>query len=220
MPKTDLQLQSDIEAELAWDPSVDPAGIAVTVDRGAVSLHGVVHSFAAKWAAEDAVMRVAGARTIAQHLAVEVLAEHRHSDAEIQSAADHQLRWDVFIPRHITASVHEGVVTLQGQVTWNFQRAAAERLVQALAGVSEVVDEIVLVPAVTTGHLREVVERALRRQATADGAAIRVTTTGETITLTGRVSSWASANNAKHVAWTVPGVTAVIDQLIVDPLIR
>ncbi|CAN5495431.1 BON domain-containing protein [soil metagenome] len=215
--KTDLQLKTDIEAELAWDPSVNPSGIKVTVDRGAVSLDGIVNTFPAKWAAEDAVMRVAGARTIAQHLAVEVLPEHRRSDAEIRSAADHQLRWDVFVPRHITATVHEGVVTLQGQVTWNFQRAAAARVIQSLAGVSEVANEIVLRPAVNKGHLKEVIERALHRQAKSAAASIHVTTTGETITLTGRVASWASAKDAEHVAWSVPGVTAVIDHLTIEP---
>lgn len=217
MPKSDLQLTADIEAELAWEPSVNPAGITIAVEQGAVSLHGVVSSFPAKWAAEDAVMRVAGARTIVQHLFVAVTPEHRRSDAEIQNAADHQLKWDVFIPPHVRASVRDSVVTLQGEVTWNFQRSAAERLVQSLAGVSEVINELVLRSAVNTGQLKDLVERALRRQARADGAAIRVTTTGGTITLSGYVSSWASAKDAKHVAWSIPGVTAVIDQLSVKP---
>jgi osmotically-inducible protein OsmY len=54
MSKTDIQLKQDIEAELRWAPKVNAAQTAVSVDKGAVSLRGVVDAYAEKWAAENA----------------------------------------------------------------------------------------------------------------------------------------------------------------------
>ena len=136
--KTDLQLKTDIETELRWDPAVNAAQIGVTVDEGAVTLRGSVDTYAEKWAAEDAIKRVGGVRTIAQDLTVEVLDAHKRSDSEIASAILSAIKWDVAVPQAVTAKVSNGAVTLEGKVDWNFQRDAAERAVRYIAGVSSV----------------------------------------------------------------------------------
>ena len=122
MSKTDNQLKEDIEQELRWDPKVNAAQIGVSVDKGAVSLLGAVDTYAEKWAAEDATKRVCGVRTVAQDLTVKVLSDHVRSDSDIASAIQSAFKWDVFVPKSVTAKVHGGAVTLEGQVTWNFQR--------------------------------------------------------------------------------------------------
>ncbi len=86
MLKTDMQLKSDIEEELTDDPKINAAQIGVTVDTGVVSLFGVVDSYAEKLAAEAAVKRVSGVRTVAEHLIVKVLTEHVRTDSDA-------LRW-------------------------------------------------------------------------------------------------------------------------------
>ena len=73
MNKTDMQLKQDIEAELGWDPKVNAAQIGVSVDKGAVSLLGAVDTYAEKWAAEEAIKRVSGVRSVAQELTVKDL---------------------------------------------------------------------------------------------------------------------------------------------------
>lgn len=213
MNKTDEQLKTEIETELRWDPKINGVRIAVTVEGGAVSLHGAVDTYAEKWAAEDAVMRVHGARTIAQHLTVELPPHHMRSDKELPAAVHNQLKWDVFVPKNVAGTVRDGVVTLTGQVTWNFQRASAERAIQHLAGIVAVIDAIVLKPEVSTGQVKEKIETALRRQATADGKLIVVTAAGSTVTLSGEASSWDAANDARNAAWAVAGVTDVVDHL-------
>jgi osmotically-inducible protein OsmY len=214
MTKSDLHLKADVEAELACDPRIDASKITVTTDQGAVALHGTVGTFAAKWLAEDAVMRVRGARSIAQHLSVAVQPQHERPDEEIAEAVHHALKWDVFVPHGVTSKVHRGVVTLMGQATWNFQRASAARAILHLAGVVEVINSIVLKPEVSQGQLQDGIETALRRQATVDGKAIQVSTSGTTITLSGH-TTWDAAKNARHAAWAVPGVMHVVDQMIV-----
>ena len=50
--KTDSQLQSDVQAELKWEPSVNATHIGVEVQDGIVTLNGHVGSYTEKWAAE------------------------------------------------------------------------------------------------------------------------------------------------------------------------
>jgi osmotically-inducible protein OsmY len=215
MTKTDMQLTADVEAELRWDPRVNALQIGVTVDRGAVSLHGIVDTYAEKWAAEEAVKRVGGVRTIAEHLSVEILPQHARSDAELAAAVHQALTWDVLVPKTVTATVAQGVVTLIGKVTWNFQRTSAERSIERLAGIVAVFNSIALRPEASTGEVIEKVQAALKRQATADGKSIRVGLEGSIVTLTGYASSWTSVRDAANAAWAVPGVTQVLDQLTV-----
>ena len=211
--KTDIQLKQDIEEELRWDPKVNAAQIGVSVDKGAVSLLGAVDTYAEKWAAEDATKRVSGVRTIAQDLTVKILTDHKRSDSDIAVTVQSALKWDVFVPKTITAKVHNGSVTLEGQVAWNFQRDAAERSVRYLTGVVAVHNSITLKPQASAAQVKEKVQAALQRQATADANSIHIDTSGGKVTLTGHASSWQSIEDAASAAWAAPGVTEVVDQV-------
>ena len=214
MSKTDIQLKKDIEEELRWDPMVNSAQIGVTVDKGAVSLLGAVDTYAEKWAAEDAAKRVGGVRTIAQDLVVKIQSEHKHSDLEIAEAVQSAIKWNVYIPSTVTAKVQQGAVTLEGEVTWNFQRDAATRAVRYLTGVITVYNSITLKQSQTSvAQVRGKVLAALQRQATTDAKSIDIETSGGKVTLTGHASSWQSIEDAANAAWAVPGVTQVIDQV-------
>ncbi len=214
MTKTDMQIKQDIEAELRWDPMVNAAQIGVTVDKGTVSLLGSVDTYAEKWAAEDATKRVSGVRAVAQDLNVKVLGEHKHGDSEIAAAALSAIKWDVYVPNTVTANVTNGVVTLGGQVHWNFQRDAAERAVRYLTGVVSVQNSIALKPdTASAAKVKEGVQAALQRQATTDGNSIHIETSGGQVTLTGHASSWQAIEDASNAAWAAPGVTDVRDQL-------
>jgi osmotically-inducible protein OsmY len=213
MTKSDTQLKQDVEAELRSDPSVNSAQIGVSVDKGAVSLLGAVDTYAQKFAAEAATKRVGGVRAVAQELTVKTLDSHRRTDSEIAAAVQSALQWDVFVPKTVTAKVHQGSVTLEGNVTWNFQRDAAERAIGYLAGIVEVRNAITLVPDTSASQVREKVEAALQRQATADAKSIKIETSGGKVTLTGHASSWQSIDDAAVAAWAASGVTEVVNHL-------
>jgi VCBS repeat-containing protein len=213
MTKTDIQLKRDVEEELRWDPKVNAARIGVTVERGAVTLLGTVDSYAEKWAAENATKRVGGVRTVAQDLDVKVLTAHTHHDSELATAIQSALKWDVFVPDAVTATVRHGSVTLEGLVSWNYQRDAAARAVRYLAGVVSVQNLITLEAHVSATQVKEKVEAALQRQATTDAKSIHIETVGGKVTLTGRASSWQSIEDAANAAWAAPGVTQVIDEV-------
>ena len=213
MTKTDIQLKEDIEQELRWDPTVNAAQIGVSVDKGVVSLLGAVDTYPQKWAAEDATKRVAGVRTVAEDLTVKILADHVRTDSDIATAIQNAFKWNVYIPETVTAKVQQGVVTLEGQVSWNYQRESAERAVRYLTGVVSLVDGITLRPQATASQVKEQVSAALQRHAKADAKSIHVAASGSKVTLTGHASSWQAIKDASGAAWAAPGVTEVDDQL-------
>ena len=214
MTKTDAQLKQEINQELAWDPKVNAAQIAVSVDQGAVTLLGNVDTCWEKWLAAEATKRVAGVRTLTQNLAVNLRDDHVRDDTDIAAAVQRTFQWNVTVPATVTAEVREGSVTLSGQVTWNCEREAAERAVVCLKGVVRVRNLITLEALdVPTLQVKENVEATLRRRATGEANAIQVETSGGTVTLVGRASSWRSTADAEDAAWATPGVTHVVDRL-------
>jgi osmotically-inducible protein OsmY len=237
MSKTDSQLKKDIEEELLWDPKVNSERIGVSVDDGSVALLGTVDSYAERWAAEDATKRVSGVGTVVQNLVVKLRPEHVHSDSDIAAAIQNALKWNVYIPKTVTAQVQQGSVQLEGQVTWNYQRVVAERAVRYLSGVVDVHNLITLKPqspkARVNGkvthfwsrwasylwtqpsakQIKETVLAALQRQAAVDATSIHVYAQDTQVTLTGNVSSRKSIADAANAAWAVPGVTHVIDHI-------
>ena len=217
MTKSDAQLKQDIDQELAWDPKVNAAQVGVSVDKGAVSLFGTVDTYAKKWAAEHAAKRMSGVRTLALDRTVKVTTEHIQTDSDIAGAIQAALKWDVLVPKAVTAVVRDGLVTLEGQVDWNFEREAAERAIRNLAGVVNVSNLLTLKKAEASAtHVKEKVEAALQRQATSDAKTIHVDTNGSQVTLTGHASSWQSVVDASNAAWAARGVTQVVDKLKIE----
>lgn len=211
--KSDGQIQKDIEAELAWDPKVQARDIAVSVEKGVVWLRGMVSTYAEKWAAVAAGKRVSGVRSVLQDLAVKLRSEHKHSDAAVLAAALNALKWDVFVPDSVTATIKNGVVTLEGEVTWNYQRTAAERALRHMRGVVSVVDALLVKPHTTAAQLRELLQAALVRHANENANSIHIEESGGRVILTGHASSWQTIHDAEATAWAAPGVTEVIDHV-------
>ena len=117
------------------------------------------------------------------------------------------------MPEAVTAKVQHGAVTLEGQVTWNFQREAAERSIRYLSGITAIHNSVTLKPSVSVSQVKEKVEAALQRQATTDANSIHVDTNGSQVTLTGHASSWQSVVDASNAAWAARGVSQVVDKL-------
>jgi len=213
MIKTDAQLSQEVEQELASEPRLNASGIAINVEQGAVSLLGTIDSYAEKAIAEHAVKRISGVRAIALDLKVRLLAGSERSDSDIAVAVQNALAWDVLLPASVTAKVEDGWVTLEGPVTWNYQREGAERAVRHLAGVVGVFNSIAIRPQASPSKVKEEVEAALERRAPADLGSIRIDVTGGKVTLTGHARSWRAVEDAANAAWAAPGVTEVVDQV-------
>jgi osmotically-inducible protein OsmY len=135
-------LAHDVRAALAFDPVVGGGEIGIAVEDGVVTLTGNVASLREAVAAERAVKRVYGVRSIANGLHIKARLER--TDTDIAREALHRLRNNVAIPLTVQAVVRDGHVTLDGTVSWMHQRAAAENAVRYLSGVTGVSNQILL----------------------------------------------------------------------------
>jgi osmotically-inducible protein OsmY len=135
-------LAHDVRAALAFDPVLGGGDIAIAVEDGVVTLTGNVASLREAVAAERAVKRVDGVRSIANGLHIKAL--HERTDTDIAREALHRLRNNVAIPLSVQAVVRDGHITLDGTVSWAHQRAAAENAVRYLSGVTGVSNQILL----------------------------------------------------------------------------
>lgn len=145
MRKTDSQLQHDVMAELAWQPSIDHANIGVAVNDGIVTLSGYVKSFLEKITAETAAQRVAGVKGVAEELQVRLATDAKIADHEIARRVLNTIDWHVALPDGaIMVTVEHGRVTLIGTVDWPYQSAEAAKLASRIDGVTAVKNEIVV----------------------------------------------------------------------------
>lgn len=215
--KTDLQLKSDVSAELAWDPAVNATNVGVAVKNGVVTLGGEVDTYLQKHAVERAVHRVSGVRGIALDLQVRLAPGHARSDADIAQAALHALRWHSLVPEgRVQVEVEDGRVTLTGEVDWGYQSASAEQCVHPLVGVRGVTNGIRLRQRADPARVREEITAAFARHARREAQHISIEVDGGVVTLTGKVSSLPEHEAAIGTAYAAKGVTRVVDHLEVD----
>lgn len=214
--KTDRELQTEVLAALDWEPGVDAADIGVTTDHSVVTLRGSVATYHEKFLAERTARRVYGVRAVANDIEVKPTSVTTRSDSDIAQAAANALEWDSAVPRGaVLATVANGWVTLTGEVTWQFQRMAAEAALRHLYGLKGVINSIAVKPHVRATEVQRKIEDAFRRSAEVDAQHVTVETRGDTVVLTGAVHSLAERDEAERAAWSAPGVICVDDQLVV-----
>jgi osmotically-inducible protein OsmY len=205
--KTDKQLRTDVQAELDWEPSVDAGAIGVAVEDGVVTLNGRVRSFSEKWAAENAAERVAGVKAVSDELEVQLPRDYTRTDTDIARAAVEALRRNVNVPEdRIQVEVDHGLITLKGEVNYQFQKQAAEDAVAPLIGVTGVANDIIVKPNISAGAIKEQIEKAFKRSAQLDANRISVEATGNKVILHGEVDTRLEGDEAEDVAWRAPGV--------------
>jgi osmotically-inducible protein OsmY len=214
---SDISIRQYVIDELNFEPRVEAAHIGVAVNNGIVTLSGHVGSYAEKVAAERAAKRVKGVLGIAQEIEVRYPSDKKSSDEEIAERAIKIIAWDVALPAgKVKVKVEKGVLTLTGEVEWNYQRAAAAEAVRKLSGVIGVVNDVTVRPRAEAGDIQRRIEEALKRNASVDAHAIRVLVRGGKVTLEGRVHAWQERTAAANAAWSAPGVTTVEAHLLIS----
>lgn len=215
--KTDTQLRDDVQAELSWDPAFKASDIGVIVKDGVVTLTGHLSSHAEKYAAERAVQRVHGVKAVAVEMTVKLPFGNERTDADIAMAAERALEWNVLVPDgKIRPVVEKGWLTLQGEVEWGYQRSAAEGAVRDLMGVTGVSNFVKVKPKLSPADVEKKIHDALSRQADREARRLSISVDGSQVTLRGVVHSWAERDAVQGAAWATPGVSVVVNDLLVD----
>jgi len=215
--KRDIDIRTDVQNELQWDPSVDARGIGVAVQEGVVALFGEVPHYADKYSAEKATKRVGGVRAIANDITVNIPASGQCSDAAIATAALNALKWNASLSRcAIGVVVSQGRVTLSGHVDHGYQANAAEAAVRYLLGVTGIINNITIKTTAKLVDVKRRIEDAFQRQARLDAKDIDIKLDDNKVILRGHVSSWREKDDAARAAWAAPGVAKVENELHVS----
>lgn len=215
--KTDVQIQKDVMDELMWEPYLESAQIGVAVKNGVVTLSGQVDTYPKKNLAEKAAKRVSGVKAVAEDIQVGVSPSFRRTDTEIAAAAVDALKWHTAVQEEkIKVKVENAVITLDGEVEWDYQRTNAHNAVKNLIGVRYVNNFITVKPSLQPGDIKTKISAAFQRSATVDSSRIAVDVFGSRVVLHGTVRSFAEKEDAERAAWAAPGVTKVDNQISIS----
>lgn len=212
MAIADSFLKTDIQEALEFEPGLKSLNIIVNVENGIVTLSGSVENYYEKYLAEKAVKNIQGVKGIIEELQVKFGESLQRSDEEIAKAAIRTLEWDSSLPKDkIKVVVEHGIVKLSGEVEEQHQRERAYQNVRYLYGVRSIISTIFLKPPMSIKQelVSSKILSEFQRNATIDARNVRIETQGSKVILRGSIRSWVEYEEARHAAWSVPGVTEV-----------
>jgi hyperosmotically inducible protein len=141
----DVEIKTNAERTLAWNPEVYSADVDVTVIDGVVCLEGTVDAYWKRGKAEDLVSNLRGVVDIENHLAVVPSESFVDKDIarEIESAFQRSQHVDA---EDVTVKVENGRVTLTGTASSYYARGRAYDVAAHSLGVVAV-DNHIIVPS-------------------------------------------------------------------------
>jgi osmotically-inducible protein OsmY len=215
--RTNAELQKDVQDAIKWEPSLNAAEIGVTAKDGVVSLTGVVDSYGKKLEAENAAKGVNGVMAIVEKIEVRFSDEWNKTNAEIALDVLNALKANWSVPNNmVTVKVEKEWVTLEGELSWNYQRDAAKSAVVNLRGVKGVTNNISIKSESVIAIEQKDLEAALSRSWAIKDCTIKVNIEGTKVILTGNVPSWYQKDEAARIAWKTPGIWNVENNILVD----
>lgn len=214
--KSDIQLKADVLAELSYEPKVNVADIGVLVHNGAVTLNGFASSYAEKWDSLAAAKRVDGVRAIADDIQVHLPDSMARTDGDIAEAAANRLRDCTTIPAGLAKIVvADGWITLEGEMDFWYQKAAAEDEIKFLPGVRGLKNCMTLKPTPASPDVDAMIRAAFERSGVLHTKNLVVESAGNDVTLRGQVRTWHEQEEAERAAWSAAGVLSVDNQISV-----
>lgn len=212
--KNDTQIQKDVIAQLNWEPLLNASEIGVFVKDGVVTLTGVVDSYAKKLVAERVAKNTSGVRALAEEIQVGVSPAGHKTDTEIAKAILNALKWHSAVNEEkIKIKVEDGVVTLQGEVEWDYQRRAAKTAIENLTGIRAIYNFISVKDGATPADIKKKISEHFHRTATLDSERLKVDVMGNKVVLRGKVHSIQEKEEAERAALSAPGIVQVDNQL-------
>ena len=212
--KTNESLQKDVQEALKWEPLLHSAEIGVTAKDGIVTLFGTVDSYTKKIEAEHAAKMVAGVRAVVEKIDIKYGSYGKVSDEDIAAEVVNALKWNWTIPDDkVKIKVESGWVTIDGTVSWNYQKEAVNDAIKNLIGVKGFTNNIIIKSDITDLIEKTAIEKALARNWTINDKNIQVKVSANEVTLSGIVNSYYEKEEAERIAWNAPGVASVNNEL-------
>jgi osmotically-inducible protein OsmY len=208
---TNEALRVEVVRKIERHPDIHSSNLSVETYGPTVTLTGFVPTFAEKATAGTAAKSVSGVLSIAND--IEVWRSSR-TDPEIARDLQHGLKSNLLVPQaKVTAAVHDGFVTLEGTVEWNYERSAAGEAAEAVRGVRGVTNLIAIKTRVSPSSVKQAIEAALLRNAEIDAREIQVSAYDNTVQLWGTVHSYSQREEVERVAWAAPGIESVVNRI-------
>jgi len=214
--KKNEDLQTDVQDAIRWEPLLKTADISVTAKDGVITLTGIVDSYAKKLEAEEAAKNVKGVKNVIEKIEIQFEGTGKKGDNEISYEVLNALKWNLQVPNEkVKVKVEAGWVTLEGELTWNYQKEAAKKSVSNLVCVKGVINNITIKSETIDLIEEKDIERALARNWSLNDQDIRVKVSANRVTLNGIVHSLYQKDEAGRIAWNAPGVCAVENELVI-----
>lgn len=212
--RTDSEIKTDILAEMKFDPQIDETDIGVIVKDGAVTLTGNVPFYFHKAAAMNATKKIKGVRAVADEIKVRTPREMQGSDEDIAHKIS-ELTENSYLLNNckIQAEVRNGIVTLTGEADWNYQKNYIFNQVEALKGVKLIINSINIRKRASKDDIRKEITRALHRHAGLEADRVQISVHNGVVTLSGNADNLIERDCIIDAAWSVPGVTSVVDEI-------
>lgn len=215
---TDESLHREVTARLADETLIDHSQIDADVKEGVVTLVGTVDSYAEKAVAQAIVLALPSVRDVVNAIDVRPTEERNPSDAELGEMVRRVLRWHALVPEQdVTVTVTDGVVTLGGTTHTAAQRDEADRAIELLTGVRDLVNEIEIAgPETPVALIRSAISEALQNRARHRVNLIEVAVDDRTVTLSGSAQSALEKRAVLGAVAHAPGVDKVLDHIAID----
>ncbi len=153
-------------------------------------------------------------KAVAEDIQVGISPAFKRTDTEIAEVILNALKWHTAVREDkIKIKVENGVVTLEGDVEWEYQRTAAKKAIENLAGIKMVYNFIAVKPVVSVADLKSKIRAALQRSALIDAENISVDVNGSTAVIRGKVHSISEKEDVESAVWLAPGINVVDNQL-------
>ena len=213
----DLEIQRNVMEELKYEPILNASEIGVSVKNGVVTLSGTVDTYLKKVIAEKVTKKIAGVKVIAEDIEVKYENARIKNDTEIAEAVLKSLKLNVAVNEEkINIKVEDGIVTLEGETEWEFQKKSAQSQIERLLGVKAIVNKIKIRSQELPNDIRKKIIQAFHRNASIDANRITIGIIGSRVILNGKVRSWAEREDAEDAIWASKGVSAVENNLEVE----
>lgn len=141
---TRVSIQDAVREALDKDSRLPHSSeVAVLCEDGVVTLRGTVGSFGQRLAAVRDARKVPGVDIVDDQIEVRILDPDGRADAEVRGFVLQALASDPDVPAElIEVKVTDGLVTLTGEVSYQFQSDAAYNDVAEVFGVIGITNEI------------------------------------------------------------------------------